>query len=50
MKLNVDKFKIKNLDSNGINIIYSDTFVRIPFKSSVKTFEDLKLALVNLLI
>ena len=50
MKLQVIKFKVKNLDSNGINIVYSDTLVRIPFKSSVKTFDDLRLALANLVI
>lgn len=50
MNVEIKKFKIKNVDSNGINILFSDNLLRIPFDSSVKNFEELKLALVNLVL
>ena len=46
----VEKIIIKNLDSNGINIICDmNEMIRIPFKTNVYTDVDLKIAILELL-
>lgn len=46
----IENYYIKNLDSQGLNIIYDNSnFIRIPFETKVYTIEDLKYALIKLL-